>query len=137
MYILLALLAALFAALVALFGKLGLAQIDSTLATTVRAVIMATVLVFLSLGTGRFGGISAFSGRAWFMVVLSGIAGAASWLAYFAALRLGPATTVAALDRLSVVFVIVLAALFLGEALTWKTALGGVLITAGALLMVR
>lgn len=137
MYLLLALLSAVFAALVAVFGKLGLAQIDSTLATTVRAIIMAGSLVLLSVATGRFSGVGAFTGRAWLLVALSGLAGAASWLAYFAALRLGPATTVAALDRLSVVFVIALSALFLGEALTWRAALGGLLMTAGALIMVR
>ena len=76
-------------------------------------------------------------GRAWLMIVLAGFAGAASWLAYFLALRFGPATGVAAVDRLSVIFVIVLATLFLGEAFTWRLALGGAFMVAGALLIVR
>lgn len=136
MWIPLALLSAFTAALVAIFGKIGLQGVDPTLATTVRAVIMAAILVIVSAATGRWNALGSIGNRAWLMIVLAGAAGAASWLAYFLALRTGPATGVAALDRLSVVFVIILAALFLGETLTWRLALGGALMTAGALLMV-
>lgn len=136
MWILLALLSAAFAALVAIFGKIGVARVDPLLATTVRGVIMAAVLVLVAALTGKLGGLAAVSGRAWWYIVLAGLAGAASWVAYFFALRSGPASGVAALDRLSVVFVLVLAVILLGEALTWKLALGGAMIVAGALFIV-
>ncbi|HEY4511183.1 MAG TPA: EamA family transporter [Candidatus Paceibacterota bacterium] len=138
MWIFYALLAAVFAAAVAIFGKLGLKNIDPTLATTVRAVIMAAFLVATAFALQKFNGfsLSTFTGKEWLLVALAGIAGALSWLFYFTALKSGPAGGVAALDRLSVVFVVLLAALFLGEALTWKTILGAILITGGALLFV-
>jgi transporter family protein len=130
-----ALLAALFAAAVALFGKLGLQDLDTTLATTVRAVVMAVFLVAVSLVLGKWTLLPSFSGRALGLIVLSGLAGAFSWFFYFFALKLGPASAVAALDRLSVVFVLVLAVLFWGEGLTWRTAVGALLVTLGAILM--
>jgi|GEM_PF-114079 len=136
MYLLLALLSAIFAALVAIFGKIGLSGVDSTLATTVRSVIMAVLLVLASAAGGKLGGLTGIGGRAWWAILGAGIAGAVSWLAYFLALKHGPATHVAAIDRLSVVVVIVLAALFLGEALTWKIALGGALMVVGAIFIV-
>lgn len=134
-WILFALLSAVFAALVAIFGKVGIQSLDSTLATTVRAVIMAVFLsiVALSLGKGKL--LTTIDNKALFYIALSGIAGALSWLAYFVALRTGPASGVAALDRLSVVFVLLFAVLFLAEQFTWKTGLGAVLITIGAILL--
>lgn len=134
-WIIFALLAALFAALVAIFGKIGLQNIDSTLATAVRAVIMAAFLAATALLLGKGKLLSSLDNRALLFISLSGIAGALSWLAYFVALRTGPATAVAALDRLSVVFVLILSILFLSENLTWKNGLGAALITAGAVLM--
>ena len=138
MWIFYALLAAVFAAAVAIFGKLGLKSIDPTLATTVRSIIMAGFLLVTAFALQKFNGFSlaAFTGKEWLLIICAGIAGALSWLFYFTALKVGPAGGVSALDRLSVVFVVVLAALFLGEALTWKTALGAALITGGALLFV-
>ena len=135
-WILYALLAAVFAALVAIFGKIGIAGIDPTLATTVRAIIMATFLAIVTLLSGKWQTVSTISGKLLFFIALSGIAGALSWLFYFVALKYGPASGVAALDRLSVVFVVVFAALFLAEALTLKVAIGAILITIGALFMV-
>jgi transporter family protein len=135
-WILFALLAAVFAALVAIFGKIGISGIDSTLATTVRAVIMAVFLVLVALSLGKFQHISSLNGKLLLFIALSGIAGAFSWLFYFVALKTGPASGVAALDRLSVVFVVIFAALFLAEKLTWKLALGAGFITLGALLMI-
>ena len=135
MWLLLALLSAVTAALVAIFGKVGLIGVDPTLATTVRGVIMATILVLVSLVGGKFSGMTAISGRAWWAILFAGIAGAASWLFYFLALKLGPASHVAAIDRLSIVFVIILAALFLGEVLTWKLAFGGALMALGAIII--
>ena len=135
-WILYALLAAVFASLVAIFGKIGIAGIDPTLATTVRAIIMATFLAIVALVSGRWQMISTINGKLLFFIALSGIAGALSWLFYFVALKYGPATGVVALDRLSVVFVVVFAAIFLSESITLKTAIGAVLITIGALLMI-
>lgn len=125
------------AALVAIFGKIGLQSVDPTLATIVRGVIMAVLLVAAGALFGKFAGFSmtSFGGRAWFFIFLSAAAGAASWVLYFLALKDGPAGAVAVLDKMSVVLVIILAALFLGEALTWKSALGVVLTVAGTLLI--
>jgi len=130
-----ALLAAFFAALVAILGKIGVRDVDATLATAVRAVVMAIFLVGAALMLGKTRGLGSISPRAFGFIVLSGVAGALSWLFYFVALRHGPATGVAALDRLSVVLVFVLAVVFLGDALTWRAALGAVLVVAGAILL--
>jgi len=135
-WILYALLAAVFAALVAIFGKIGISGVDSTLATAVRAVIMAVFLVIAALLLGKFQHLPAINGKLFLFIALSGIAGALSWLFYFVALKTGPASGVAALDRLSVVFVVIFAVLFLAEKLTWKLSLGAGFITIGALLMV-
>jgi transporter family protein len=130
-----ALLAAFFAALVAVLGKVGLKEVDATLATAVRAVVMAGFLVTAALALGKAGKLGEISQRSFLFIVLSGAAGAASWLFYFLALRDGPATGVAALDRLSVVLVFVLAVVFLGEAFSLKAAFGAVLVVAGAILL--
>jgi transporter family protein len=135
LWIIFAILSAIAAAGVAILGKIGIQNIDSTLATTVRAIIMAGILTIVSFALGKFHLLGTISQKALTFIALSGLAGALSWLFYFIALKNGPATGVAALDRLSVVFVLVLAAVFLSESLTWKTGLGGLLITGGALLM--
>lgn len=134
-WIIYALLSAAFAALVAIFGKIGIKNIDSTLATTVRAVVMAGFLAITSLFLGKYSQLNTIDSKALKFIVLSGISGALSWLFYFVAIKNGPVTGVAALDRLSVVFVLVFAVLILGENLTWKSGLGALLITAGAILM--
>lgn len=126
---------AAFAALVAIFGKIGLTGIDSTLATTVRSVVMAVFLILVSLSLGKFGGLGEFSNKTYLFIILSGLAGALSWLCYFLALKYGPVSGVVALDRTSIAMAIVLAALFLGETLSWKTALGGAMVVAGALIV--
>lgn len=134
-WIIFALLSAVFAALVGIFGKVGIKGIDSTLATSVRGVVMAVFLVLVSLILGKAKLLHTIENRVLVFIILSGVAGALSWLFYFFALKTGPVSGVAALDRLSVVFVLIIAAIFLGEHLTWKTGIGGVLITAGAVLM--
>ncbi|MFA5052413.1 MAG: EamA family transporter [Patescibacteria group bacterium] len=134
-WIIFAILSAVFAALVAIFGKMGISNLDTTLATTVRSVVMAVFLVVTSLLLGKARLLSTIHPRALLFIVLAGIAGAMSWLFYFFALRSGPAPSVAALDRLSVVFVLILAVLFLGEHFTWKSGLGALLITIGAIFM--
>ena len=136
MYIIYALASAVFASLVAIFGKIGLGKVDTTLATTIRAVFMAAILVSTTLVLKKWDFFQ-IENKAYLFIFLAGFAGAASWLFYFLALKFGPATTVAALDRLSVVFVIIFAAMFLGESLTVKTILGGILIVLGALLLIK
>jgi len=137
MWLLYAFLSALMAALVAIFAKLGLQNLDSTLATTIRAIIMAGFLVVISIFLKKFDGFSVtgLGSREWLLIFAAGIAGALSWLFYFFALKTGQATGVVAIDRLSIVFVVLLAALFLGEALGWKAILGALLMVAGALLI--
>lgn len=134
-WIFMALLSAGFASLVAIFGKIGLQDIDSTLATTVRAIIMAAFLALVSVSLGKTKFLSAIDSKTLFFIALSGIAGALSWLCYFFALKLGPASGVAALDRLSVAFVLIFAVLFLGEIATAKSIIGAILLTIGAILM--
>lgn len=138
MWILLALLSGVTAALVAIFGKLGLKTIDSTLATTIRSIIMAAFLIIVSLSLKKFSGFSPkeITTKDWFYIIAAGVAGATSWLFYFAALKLGPASKVASVDRLSLLFVFILSALFLGESLTVKTALGALLMVAGIFLII-
>ncbi len=131
-----ALLAAFFAALVAIFSKVGLKNVDTTLATTVRAVVMATLLLGAALFLGKMPLLKTIDNQALAFIIFSGIAGALSWLFYFLALKTGPVDGVAALDRLGVVFVVVLAALFLGEAITIKSFIGLILIILGAFLLV-
>lgn len=135
-WMLLALIGAVFAALVAILGKIGLQGIDTTVATTVRAVIMAAFLVVVSLSMGKVSLAALPQGRALLFITLSGIAGALSWLAMFAALKLGPAPSVSAIDRTSVVFVLIFSLLFLGTQFTWKALAGAALMLVGAILMV-
>lgn len=137
MWVIYAFISAITAALVAIFAKLGLKDIDSTLATTVRAIIMAGFLIIVSFFLKKFDGFSftSFSGKEWTLIILAGVAGALSWLFYFLALKTGTATSVVAIDRTSIVFVVLLAALFLGEGFGWKAVVGALLMTAGALLI--
>lgn len=132
---LLALIAAIFAALVAILGKIGLQGVDTTVATTVRAVVMAAFLIVVALSLGKVSLASLPQGKALLFIVLSGIAGALSWLAMFAALKIGPAPGVSAIDRTSVVFVLIFSLLFLGTEFSWKAIAGAVLISLGAILM--
>lgn len=137
MWMIYAFLSSLFAALVAIFGKFGLKDIDPTLATTIRSIIMAGFLVITSFSLKKFQGFSlgSLSGKEWIFIILAGIAGALSWLFYFVALKYGVATKVVAIDRLSIIFVVILAALFLGEAIGWKAVLGAIFMIAGAILI--
>lgn len=137
MWWLYALLSSITAALVAIFGKIGLKNVDSTLATTLRSIIMAVFLLLASFTLGKLDGFkfSSLGGRDWLFIVLAGVAGALSWLFYFFALKIGLVGRVVVIDRLSLVFALVLAALFLGEAFTWKTAAGAALMIGGALLI--
>jgi transporter family protein len=137
MWLVYALLSSISAAGVAILGKIGLQNVDSTLATTLRAIVMAVLLIILSLSLGKLNGVSvsALASRDWMFITLAGVAGAASWFFYFLALKIGQVNSVVVIDRLSVVFVVILSAIFLSEALTWKTALGVLLMVGGALLV--
>lgn len=137
MWLLYAVLAALTAALVAIFAKLGLKDADPVLATTARSFIMTAFLLITVFALGKFSqfSLTAFSGKDWILISLAGVAGALSWLFYFFALREGEASAVAAIDRLSIVFVIVLAAIVLSEKITWATAIGAVLVFLGAIMI--
>lgn len=134
-WIIYALGSAVFAALVAIFGKIGISKVDSTLATTIRAVIMAVFLVLTALVLNKAKLLSTIDNKALAYITLSGIAGALSWLCYFFALKNGPAAGVSAIDRTSIVFVLILAALFLAEKITLKSGIGIGLIGIGAILV--
>ena len=126
---------AFFAALTALLGKAGVSEINSNLATLIRTVVIlvvATGIVSLRHEWEPLGRVSRFG---LLMLVLSGIATGLSWLCYYRALAMAPASMVAPIDKLSVALVIVLAVLFLGEPLTWKVAVGGGLIVIGVLVV--
>jgi transporter family protein len=137
MWILFAAGSAISAALVAIFAKIGLQEIDPTLATIVRGVLMATILVIAGFLFKTYEHLdwAVFQSRAGLYVLLSALAGAASWILYFIALRTGPASAVAVIDKFSVVLVILFASLFLSEALTARSILGIVLTIAGSLLI--
>ena len=125
-----------FAALTSILAKIGIEGVNSNLATAVRTTVvlaMAWGMVFL---TGAQGGLGQIGRRSWLFLILSGLATGASWLCYYRALQLGPASKVVPIDKLSVVITLALAALLLHEQVTPKSALGCLLLGAGTLLMV-
>jgi transporter family protein len=130
-----ALLSAVFAALVAIFGKIGLKNIDSTLATTIRSIVMAIFLIITAFSLGKFNFLNTIDNKALIFIILSGVSGAISWLFYFLAIKLGPVSAVAAIDRTSIVFVFILSVLFLSESLTVLKSIGAIAIVIGAVLM--
>lgn len=131
----LAFLSAIFAALVAIFGKIAVTSVDPNIATLVRAAIMTVFLLLVGVVTGKIGSVTQIGSKDFLWILLSGLAGAISWLFYFWALKLGPATKVATIDRLSLVMVAVFAAIFLGEKFSWFSALGILLVASGAYLI--
>ena len=130
-----ALLSALFAGLTAIFGKLGVARINSDMATFIRTIIIVVVLAGILTFRDEWQRPTELSSSALVFLVLSAIATGLSWLCYYRALQLGPASQVAPVDKLSVVFAMILAFIFLGEKLTLKVAIGGFLVTTGALII--
>ena len=131
-----ALLSALFAAATAILAKIGIAGIDSNLATAIRTTVVLVFTWAIALSLGRHHGMGEITGRSWLFLALSGMATGLSWLCYFRALQLGPASAVAPIDKLSVVLVILFAWLFLGEGLTVHKVIGGLLIAGGAATLV-
>jgi transporter family protein len=129
-----ALFSAAFAALTAIFAKVGVEGVDSDLATLARTLVVVAALALLLTATGRLH-LTALPPKTWAFLVLSGLATGASWLCYFRALKLGEASQVAPIDKLSVVLVAVFGAAFLGERLSGVNWLGVALIASGALLV--
>lgn len=130
-----ALLSAAFAALTAIFAKVGVENIGSDLATFIRTIVVVVTLGLLLAATGQFQPPGSISQRSYLFLVLSGLGTGASWLCYFRALKLGEAAKVAPIDKLSVVLVAVFGVLFLGERLSAPNWLGIALIAAGAILV--
>ncbi|HDL8024690.1 TPA: EamA family transporter, partial [Yersinia enterocolitica] len=128
---------ALFASLVAIFGKIGLQHLDANTATAVRAVVMALFLVGVVVVQGKFNlvGTVLADKKSLLFVVLSGVAGALSWLFYFLAIKNGNVSQVAPIDKLSVVFAVILAFILFGEKISLVAGFGVALITAGALMV--
>lgn len=129
------LLSALFAAATAILAKLGVANINSNLATAIRTSVVFLLAWGIALAEVPVSAITGLSRRTLMFLVLSGLATGLSWVCYFRALQLGEASRVAPVDKLSVVFVIVFASIFLGERITLATIAGGVLIAAGAVIL--
>ena len=135
MWAILAVLSAVFAALTSIFAKAGIQNVDSTLATAIRTVVvvlMAWVMVFI---THTQSGLWGIDRKSWIFLILSGLATGASWLCYYKALQLGEVSKVVPIDKLSILFTLVLAFIFLHEKFTVKSAVGTVFITIGTLIM--
>jgi len=130
-----ALASAFFAALTAIFGKVGVSEINSDLATFLRTFVILLFTALWVWARHEWQRPEFLSPKGVLFLVLSGLATGLSWLCYYRALQTGPASRVAPIDKLSVVFVVLFAVSFLGEKLSWKVGIGSVLITAGAVLM--
>lgn len=130
-----ALLSAVFAALTAIFAKVGVEAINSDLATLIRTCVILVTLALIVVLSGQWQTPSSISGRTWLFLVLSGLATGASWLCYFRALKIGQAAQVAPVDKLSVVLVAIFGVLFLGETLSTRGWIGVTLVGAGAVLL--
>jgi transporter family protein len=130
-----ALLSALFAGLTAILAKIGVAGVNSNLATAIRTVVILFFTWGIAFATTKPAELLHLPRRTWLFLALSGLATGLSWLCYFRALQLGEASRVAPVDKLSVVFAIVLAALVLKEKLTWQHGVGGLFIVVGAILL--
>lgn len=131
-----ALLSAFFAALTAVFAKVGVKGVDSDLATAIRTVVILVIAWAIAFVKGSAVTITSLSKQNFLFLGLSGIATGLSWVFYFKALQIGKVSQVAPVDKLSVALAIIISVLFLGEALTWKTAIGAVMIIGGTLVLI-
>lgn len=138
MWIVYSLLSAVFAALVAIFGKIGLAKLDANSATAIRAIVMAIFTTLVVFFQGKFSEVSKIleDKRALLFIVFSGMAGALSWIFYFTAIKTGKVAEVSVLDKTSAVMAAILAFLILGEKINKTSILGLALMTIGAILVV-
>src|SRR6478672_1181758 len=131
-----ALLSAFFAALTAIFAKIGIKGVDTDLATGIRTIVILVVAWVIAFVRGGVSTINTLTTQNITFIVLSGLATGLSWVFYFKALQMGKVAQVASVDKLSVALAIVLSMVFLGETLTWKTALGAGMIIAGTLVLI-
>ena len=129
-----ALISAFAAGVTAILAKLGVQGVSSNLAMAIRTTVVLVFAWGLVIARGENADVPALSGRTWVFLILSGIATGVSWIAYFKALSLAPAARVAPIDKLSLAFTLLMAWLILGESVSWRMALGGLLMVAGALL---
>lgn len=130
-----ALLSALFAALTAIFAKIGVENVNSNLATAIRTIVVL-VMIWMIVFFRNEAKISELSTRNWIFLTISGLATGLSWIFYFKALQMGEVLKVAGIDKLSLALTVIFAVLFLGETLTWKTAVGAGLIIAGTFFLI-
>ncbi len=131
-----ALLSAFFAALTAIFAKVGVDNVNSNLATAIRTVVVLVMIWMIVFFRNEYKAIGELSQRNWIFLTISGFATGFSWIFYFKALQMGEVSKVAGIDKLSLALTIIFAVIFLGETLTWKTAVGGTLIIAGTLFLI-
>jgi bacterial/archaeal transporter family protein len=131
-----ALFSAFFAALTAIFAKVGIKGVDTDLATAIRTIVILVIAWAIAFARGGAATISTLSKQNILFLCLSGIATGLSWIFYFKALQLGKVSQVAPVDKLSVALAIILSILFLGEALTWKTGIGSLLIISGTIVLI-
>lgn len=144
MWLIFAILSAVFAAATAILAKIGIEGVDSNLATAIRTVVvlvMAWLMVFVTYRFGHSGEtltstINSITPHSWLFLILSGLATGGSWLCYFYAIKIGEVSKVVPIDKCSLVLTIIFAVIFLGEALTWKTVVGCLLLLAGTLVMI-
>lgn len=130
-----AILSAVFAALTAIFAKIGIKNVDSNLATAIRSCVILLITWGIVIAGGEMGGVKTMTKTNWLFLILSGVATGLSWLFYFKSLQLGDASKVAPIDKLSVVFTIFLSFIILKEPVSWKVILGGLLIAGGSLII--
>jgi transporter family protein len=130
-----AILSAVFAALTAIFAKIGVENVNADFATFIRTVVILATLALILVATGQFQAPASIGGRTYVFLILSGLATGGSWICYFRALKIGQAAQVAPIDKLSVVLVAIFGAVFLGERLSTTNWLGVALIAAGAVLV--
>lgn len=136
MWAIFALLSAVFAALTSIFAKIGIENVNSNLATAIRTVVVLVMAWCIVLMTGKLNQLPDISAKSWIFLILSGLATGLSWLCYFYALQIGEASKVVPVDKFSVVITMVMAFFILGETVTVKTIIGGILITLGTLVLI-
>ena len=135
MWVLFAMGSAIFAGATSILAKCGIKKTDSTVATAIRTIVVLAMSFVMVLITGSLGEITSISPKTWIFLILSGLATGASWLCYFRALQIGEASKVAPIDKLSVVFAMILAFLFLREPVSAQVLAGGCLILLGSLVI--
>jgi len=136
MWLVFAILSAVFAAVTSILAKIGIEGVNSNLATAIRTVVVVAMAWGIVFVTHAETGLAAISTKSWLFLILSGLATGASWLCYFYAIKMGEVSKVVPIDKCSLVLTIILAAVFLGEAMTWKTVVGSLLIVAGTMIMI-